>query len=221
MHAYRHLQLFAKKATIFGDGVSLLRHGLLRMGGVVNSEAASMGRRIKAMEAAGRARMASAFAAPITPSPKADKGALMSDISKFANTAGSIDSTLTGYRYPEMSFDGLRKKRESQRSQEWQQPISDVVTIIKTRMSRTAQECLAKVICELSSNPYVHGPEGRKFAVTLTAISHANIAHMEYFRSASVTGMLLQNPASCVMSYPQCSTPSSEIVKIGNALING
>lgn len=180
---------------------------------------ASISAKIKAAKAAAAAKIAAAFVIP-----KAAKVAKVSKVPllvyggpQYANLAWNVAHPLTGYRYGQASFGGIRKKRDSE-PQESQRPMNELITIVQ---SRSAQQCLAKVICELSADSNFHGQEGIKFAGTLTALGRANLPRTEHFRSASVTGARLRNPDLCARAFQDCSTPSTEVIKVGNALING
>lgn len=177
---------------------------------------ASFSAKIKGMTAAMKAKIAGAFVVPAVTykAPKLFYGP------KFANVAWNLAHPATGFRYGSASMGGIRKKRDSEsaRSEPSERPMNELITIVQ---SRGAQQCLAKVICELSADPNYHGGEGVKFAGTLIALGRANLPRAEHFRSASVTGSRSRNPILCSQSFSDCGTPSSEVIKIGNALISG
>lgn len=99
-----------------------------------------------------------------------------------------------------------------------------IVELISFVQSRDAQACLKRVICELSADPNIYGMEGIKFGSSLLAMSRTTSSSHPgtvQFRSASTVGSSSRDPSICVSQFPECSTPSNEVIRIGNTLITG
>ena len=167
-----------------------------------------------------KAKIAAALAAPklVAPKAKAVKIPVLTG-PKYANVAFQVAHPLTGYRYGQATIGAIRKKRDNEATEDLKQrPVNELITIVQ---SRNAQQCLAKVICELSADPNFHGDDGVKFGSSLKALGRANHPRAEHFRSASAAGSQLQNPSLCAASFTDCATPSNEVIRIGNSLMNG
>lgn len=204
--------------SIVGKGMMLKGRALTAKGAKI----AAVAGKIKAVTTAMKAKIAGAFVVPAIPVIPAvtHKKTKVYVGPQFANLAWNVAHPVTGFRYGTASVGGIRKKRDSEtaRSESPERPMNELITIVQ---SRSAQQCLAKVICELSADPNFHGDEGVKFAGTLMALGRANLPRSEHFRSASVTGSRSRNPVLCSHSFSDCGTPSTEVIKIGNALITG
>ena len=203
-------------------GLALAGKGMIVKGRLLTAKGeklTAVSAKIKGLTAAVKAKLLASLAVPAVAAAKIPRMAYVVAGPKFANLAWNVAHPLTGYRYGTASIGGLRKKREESTDESSDlRPMSDLVNIVH---SRSAQQCLAKVICELSADPKLHGDEGVKFGTTLQALGRANLPRTEKFRSASATGSRHRNPAICSESFTDCSTPSAEVIKIGNALING
>ena len=75
---------------------------------------------------------------------------------------------MTGPRFGKAYIYGNRKKRQATSDflalPESPQDINKLLQFVKDSNGET---CLARVICELSSNPNAHGREGLEFGTTL------------------------------------------------------
>ena len=216
--------MLAKKAALLGHGLALVGHGLTLKGRALTAtgaKVAAISGKIKGLTAAAKAKILAALVVPAA-ALKVPKYAYLVQGPKFANVAWNVAHPLTGYRYGQATIGGLRKKREddvvTSSTEAAQRPVNDLITIVH---SRNAQQCLAKVICELSADPNFHGREGVRFGKTLAALDRANLPRAQQFRSASQTGKRFGKPDMCSQSFADCSTPSAEVIKIGNALVNG
>jgi hypothetical protein len=185
----------------------------------VGAKLTGVSAKIKGLKAALVAKIAGSLVIPAVPIVAAK--APLYQGPKFANVAWNMAHPIVGFRYGSASVGGIRKKRDTESEQNEtseQRPMNELISIVQ---SRNAQQCLSKVICELSADPAVHGDEGVKFAGTLKALGRANLPRVEQFRSAQVAGARSRDPIVCSQSFSDCGTPSAEVIKIGNALISG
>jgi hypothetical protein len=138
----------------------------------------------------------------------------------YANVQYALNTPVTGYKYGQASLVGNRKKRDAEVDEETEEQtkpdVNDLMSLVQTN---NAQQCLAKVICELSSNPSIHGTEGLKFAAKLLTMSETRHPRAAQFVEASALGRKTNIPADCLALFPGCIIPSTEVVQLGNQFL--
>lgn len=83
-----------------------------------------------------------------------------------------------------------------------------------------AEECLARVICELSNNPKSHGEQGTKFAQSLLKFRQSKHPKVKQYVDAMSNGAKSRSPDQCKAHYPRCNHSTAEIVSVGNKLLH-
>jgi len=172
---------------------------------------------IHGLGAAAKAKLAGALVLPALPSlPIFSKPAYTKPSYGLVHVA--VNTPITGYRYKQASLVGNRRRRDTQ------EDVKDEVVqtnpiVAEFLNSPKAVICLARVICELSANPNVHGSEGVQFGSSLLAMSKTKHPAVSQFRSASVFGARSRDPTNCVEIFSDCDTPSKNVVRLGNTLL--
>lgn len=82
-----------------------------------------------------------------------------------------------------------------------------------------ADECLARVICELSFNPNSHGENGNKFARSLLKFRQSQHPKIKKYIEAINDGAKSKNRDQCKRHHPTCTHETSEIITVGNKLL--
>lgn len=82
-----------------------------------------------------------------------------------------------------------------------------------------AEQCLARVICELTQNPKTHGDQGNKFAQSLLKFRQSKHPKVKYYLDAMTAGAKAKSSEQCKPQYPQCSHSTQDIIQVGNKIL--
>lgn len=83
-----------------------------------------------------------------------------------------------------------------------------------------AEECLTRVICELSNNPKSHGDQGTRFAQSLLKFRQSKHHKVKQYVDAMAYGAKSKNSEQCRAHYPRCNHSTVEVVSVGNKLLH-
>lgn len=83
-----------------------------------------------------------------------------------------------------------------------------------------AEECLARIICELTQNPRSHGEPGAKFGQSLMRFRQSKHPKAKRYVDAMNVGAKAKGPAECRSNFAHCSHSSQEIVTVGNKILH-
>lgn len=218
--------IVAKKIALASKALALAGQAAYLKGRVLSGGAAKLSSahlKIIGLGALAKAKIAGAFVLPKLKFPLLKKKAYTKSYGpSYGYLTYALNTPVTGYKFGKASLVGNRKKRDSEEdeetsSQEQQRPmVHDLITLVN---SRNAQQCLAKVICELSANKNQFGPEGVKFSNSLQRMSETEHPSAPQFRAASVVGLHSLNPSVCSTQFDGCSAPSEEVVRVGNLIL--
>lgn len=215
----------SKKIALASRGLALAGQGVMLKGRALTAGAAKLAAinaRILGIGAAAKAKIVGALTLPHLSLFKRPVYHKKYYGPSYGNLQYALNTPITGYKYGHASLVGNRKKRESEVEDEVEeQPMPAVNELMSFVHSRNAQQCLAKVICELSADPNLHGSEGVKFGSALLTMSETRHPRAAQFREASSVGTQSRSPSLCLRQFTGCTTPSKEVVRIGNALLQG
>lgn len=133
----------------------------------------------------------------------------------------------TGYQSKKGSFyssTAYRKRREAnpEAEPEPQPQAQNAQQLLQLVRSQNAQQCLQRVICELTANPNSHGNDGVRFGRSLILLeSQTDRQSAQQYRQAATTGSQVQNEQFCQQFFPSCAFQSDEIIRLGNQMITG
>ena len=82
-----------------------------------------------------------------------------------------------------------------------------------------AEECLARIICELTQNPKSHGEAGTRFAQSLMRFRQSKHPKVKRYVDAMTFGARAKNADQCKANYAHCSHASQEVVQVGNRIL--
>ena len=205
-----------KKIALASKGLALAGQGVMLKGRALTAGAAKLAAinsKILGLGAAAKAKIVGALTLPKLP---VLKKRVKYYGPSYADFQYALNTPVTGYKYGKASLVGNRKKRDAEEENEPRAAINELISFVQ---SRNAQQCLAKVICELSADPNVHGSEGVKFGSSLLSMARTNHPGASQFRAASSVGTTSRNPSLCFRQFTECTTPSKEVVRLGNALL--
>ena len=94
-----------------------------------------------------------------------------------------------------------------------EKPVNEI-----TRMARKLRICISKLVCELAAKPLRHGNSGLKLVAKVA--TKLRWPFSGPFYTAYKFGSRSDSPDRCMEEYSECSTPSSDLVHIGNQVIN-
>jgi len=83
-----------------------------------------------------------------------------------------------------------------------------------------AEECLARVICELSRDGRVHGENGSKFAKCLLKFRQSKHPKVKQYVHAESLGTRIRNYEQCKIHYHRCNYSTTDIITVGNKLLS-
>lgn len=86
------------------------------------------------------------------------------------------------------------------------------------QVGRKIRSCISKVVCELAASPLRYGKAGTQLVVSMVAKLKLPLSGP--FHSAFNFGSRSASPDRCIEQFAECSTPSSELVRIGNDIMN-
>lgn len=82
-----------------------------------------------------------------------------------------------------------------------------------------AEECLARVICELSRDSKLHGEGGTRFAQSLLKFRQSKHPKVKQYVDAMNNGIKAKTRDHCRSLYAHCTHPASEVINVGNKLL--
>lgn len=83
-----------------------------------------------------------------------------------------------------------------------------------------AEECLARVICELTFNPRAHGDAGNKFAQSLLKFRQSKHPKVKKYVDAMSYGAKAKTSQQCKSHFSTCDHSTLEIVQVGNKVLH-
>ncbi|CAG2113306.1 unnamed protein product, partial [Medioppia subpectinata] len=108
-----------------------------------------------------------------------------------------------------------RRRREAQPDPA-PQASANAQQLLQLVRSQNAQQCLQRVICELTANPNSHGNDGVRFGRSLILLeSQTDRASAQQYRQAATTGSQVQNEQFCTQFFPTCAFQSGELIRLG------
>lgn len=96
--------------------------------------------------------------------------------------------------------------------------VNSVNQLVELVERNRAEECLYRVICELSHNPKSHGDAGSKFAQSLLKFRQSKHPKVKFYLEAMTNGAKAKSNEQCRMHYPRCSHSTTEIISVGNRI---
>lgn len=81
-----------------------------------------------------------------------------------------------------------------------------------------AEECLARVICELTQNPKSHGDPGSRFGKSLLKFRQSRHPKVRKYTDAMTFGASAKSGHECKSHYAHCSHSTQEVVMVGNRI---
>jgi len=218
------------KAKIAGIGLGLLAKKAIGIGALATKAGASM-KAVSAKLKEFPQNLISQVTIPTVQLPQLSLPSLPMKTSKKGPT--SIEYSLivngphTGYKSKKTSFySSNRRRRDAEAEAEAEAVVDPQATnaqqLLQLVRSQNAQQCLQKVICELSANPNSHGQEGIRFGRSLLMLeAQTDKPSAAQYRQAATTGAQLTSEVQCQQFFPSCAFESQEIVRIGNQMIEG
>lgn len=97
--------------------------------------------------------------------------------------------------------------------------INNVGQLLDLVEKNHAEECLARVICELSNNPKAYGESGSRFAQSLLKFRQSKHPKVKQYLDAMTNGAKAKNREQCKTNYPKCTHPTTEVVSVGNKIL--
>ena len=97
--------------------------------------------------------------------------------------------------------------------------VNNVGQLIDLVERNKADECLARVVCELSHNTKAHGESGVRFAQALLKFRQNKHPKIRYYTEAMANGAKAKKNEQCRGHYPNCSYPTAEIIGVGNKIL--
>lgn len=98
--------------------------------------------------------------------------------------------------------------------------VTNVGQLINLVERNKAEECLARVICELSNNPQKHGDEGNRFARSLLKFRQDKHPKVKKYTDAMQAGAKSKNIEQCHGLYPKCGHHTTgEVISVGNRIL--
>lgn len=95
--------------------------------------------------------------------------------------------------------------------------VSQLLDLVKRNR---AEECLARVICELSHNTLSHGEPGNRFARSLLKFRQSSHPEVRQYLDAMTNGARSRSNQQCLGFYPRCTHSTSEVINVGNRLLS-
>lgn len=97
--------------------------------------------------------------------------------------------------------------------------VNNVGQLIELVEKNGADECLARVICELTQNGRSHGDAGTKFAQSLLRFRQTKHAKIKKYTDAMAAGAKAKSGEQCKSHYSRCTHSTQEVVTVGNKLL--
>lgn len=97
--------------------------------------------------------------------------------------------------------------------------INNVGQLVDLVERNKAEECLARVICELSNNARIHGDGGARFAQSLLKFRQSKHAKVKQYLDAMTNGAKAKSNDQCRGFYPRCNHSTNEVINVGNKLL--
>lgn len=97
--------------------------------------------------------------------------------------------------------------------------INNVSQLVDLVERNRAEECLARVICELSHNTRAHGDAGSKFAQSLLKFRQSKHPKIKQYTDAMAAGAKSKGNDQCKSYYPHCNHSTSEVITVGNKIL--
>jgi len=97
--------------------------------------------------------------------------------------------------------------------------VNNVGQLIELVEKNGAEECLTRVICELTQNGRSHGDAGTKFAQSLLKFRQSKHAKVKKYTDAMTMGAKAKNAEQCKSHYSRCNHSTQEIVTVGNRIL--
>lgn len=98
--------------------------------------------------------------------------------------------------------------------------VNNVSQLLDLVRRNRAEECLARVICELSQNTHSHGEAGNRFAQSLLKFRQNRSPEAKLYHDAMAAGARARNGQQCAANYPRCMHSTSEVIHVGNRLLS-
>lgn len=122
---------------------------------------------------------------------------------------------------------GLQREKRATLSEEAEKIIkqsqgidtNNVGKLIELVERHHADGCLKRVICELSKEPQVHGPDGSKFAQALLKYRGDSNQKVRSYLEAMTSGAKAKSIKECAEHYKKCSHQLTEVITVGNRLL--
>lgn len=97
--------------------------------------------------------------------------------------------------------------------------VNNVGQLVELVARNKAEECLARVICELSHNAKAYGDSGSRFAQSLLKFRQSKHPKVKQYLDAMTNGVKSKNNSQCLAYYPSCNHSTQEVVTVGNKLL--
>lgn len=97
--------------------------------------------------------------------------------------------------------------------------VNNVGQLVDLVERNRAEECLARVICELSNNTRIHGEAGSRFAQSLLKFRQSRHPKVKQYIDAMANGAKSKSNDQCRAYYPSCNHSTAEVVSVGNKLL--
>lgn len=97
--------------------------------------------------------------------------------------------------------------------------VNNVGQLVDLVSRNNAEECLARVICELSHNTKAYGDSGSKFAQSLLKFRQSKHPKVKQYLDAMTNGAKAKSNGQCTVHYPKCNHSTAEVVTVGNKLL--
>lgn len=97
--------------------------------------------------------------------------------------------------------------------------MNNVGQLIELVDRNGAQECLARVICELSNNGRSHQDAGAKFAQSLLKFRQSKHPKVKQYLDAMTFGASAKSSSLCKSHFSKCNHSTSEVISVGNKLL--
>lgn len=81
------------------------------------------------------------------------------------------------------------------------------------------EECLARVICELTQNPRSHGDSGNKFAQSLLKFRQSKHPKVKKYLDAMTYGAKAKSSDQCKTHFSHCVHSTQEVIQVGNKVL--
>jgi len=116
----------------------------------------------------------------------------------------------------------LGRQRRASIHRQTQQRRKTMEQLQQLATQQNAQQCLQKVICELSADRNAYGREGLRFGRNLLLLEGTVDARTaRFYRQAASTGNAIKNAKLCVNHYPNCVHPSPQLIMMANRIMSG